>query len=232
MVPFVDHVERSGRPQGCDYRSKLIGRSERIPRSLNEQHREPNSRQVLCSQFVGLSWWMKGIAEEYEGPRALASCGCDLRSNSPSHRFTADYKSGISKQGLIADRFNHGPEAGFEFFGSIRDFSGLLGVGEIERRGVTPSGGETLGKFDHKPASLRSAGSVTEHDCDRRPRLQRRINKAGYLAAIRRLYLSVLWHRHTLPCEKGLRSKSNWSMPKGLNRASGTKWFTRLPSQD
>src|SRR5262249_40422716 len=194
MIAFIDDVEQSLWPQALNYRAQLVGGSKRIPRTLNEKHRHPDSSQMLGPQLFRPPRRMKRIAQEYEAAWPLNARGGNLRRDSAAHRLSPDYQPRAGKLGSLPDRFNHSLETGFEFFGAIWDLPAVLGVGKIECRRVTPSGCQAFGKLNHETAGLRRARSMPEDHRDRCSTCRGPINEAGYAASVGHLYLNL--HRH------------------------------------
>src|SRR6516165_802966 len=78
VVAASDDIEiRRGIERGYD-RAQLVRNTEGVARTLNEQHRRPDARQMLCAKPIGSARGMQRIAEKNQSRELSDARGSHL----------------------------------------------------------------------------------------------------------------------------------------------------------
>ena len=80
-------------------RQQLVGRAERVTRTLNEQYRNCDIRQMLRTKLVCATRGMKRIAEEDEPFDVGCARGSNLGGDLSAHRFAANDQRAAAQAG-------------------------------------------------------------------------------------------------------------------------------------
>ncbi len=165
MIPSFDDDETGARAERGHDGGELVGRAERVARTLHEEHGRAHPGKVSCTTPLRLAGRMQRIAQEREAgdcARVLrrAHLGCDASA----HRFAADEKARPRDVLAGANGFDHGAPRGFELVVLVGHALASMRVQKIERDDVEPAPREPLGRTDHPGVALSAAGAVGKHD--------------------------------------------------------------------
>jgi hypothetical protein len=131
VIAAFDDFHCEGRLRCSDRLCQLGRRAEGVAFALHNQQGNADRSEVGGTQLIGLSWWVKGIAErEHTGHRLFSSR--KVGRDSPSHRFAADEQRVGCARRVLSKR-NDPPEAIFQHGRSVRRSPLLLHVREVER---------------------------------------------------------------------------------------------------
>src|SRR3982074_18200 len=92
MVAALNDIELGWRGEPREERPQLLGRAERIARSLHEQHGRADRGQMFGAKLLRLAGRMQRIPEQPH-PRDVMGRGRgggNLRRDTPAHRLAAD----------------------------------------------------------------------------------------------------------------------------------------------
>src|SRR3984893_14117136 len=165
VVPTFHDVKIGGSFQLLDDRPQLVRRSERVTRTLNEQHRNCDIRQMLRTKLVCSTRGMKRIAEEDEPFDVGSARGSNLGGDSAAHRFAANDQRAAADL-FLPDSLDHDPETNVEGLIRVRNAPALLCVQKSERDDVNSARCEPGHKSRHEITTLIGASSVPQNHRD------------------------------------------------------------------
>jgi len=90
VVASFDDVDIGGGVEPRNDRAQFVGGSKGVARTLNEQHRRLDVRQMLCAKTVGSPRGMQRIAEKNQTREIGDAAGSHLRGDPPAHRLAAN----------------------------------------------------------------------------------------------------------------------------------------------
>lgn len=112
-----------------------ISAAQGVARSLEEQHGNPDLRQMIDTWLVGLAWRMERVGIEDHAPSGIP-VGNEHRRHSAPHRPAAEYEG-------TAETLSHfvcdSGVATHELWRSVRAFSPRFGVAIVERHHPDPA---------------------------------------------------------------------------------------------
>jgi hypothetical protein len=177
IAPFDDEPLRFA-PEASEARLQLLGRAERIARTLDEQRRNPDAGPVVAALLRRAPWRVQWVAQKHEAldGKVRLRLGHDLRRDPPAHRLPAG-EDRDARPGSLANGLQDPLPARFQRVVRVWRAPSSLDVGEVERHDRQAACAEASGHRYHERVVVPGAGAGSEHEAG--PRLGRRLVPPG-----------------------------------------------------
>src|SRR6185436_20126450 len=152
MISGVDHVHLCLNFHFLQNRFYFVRSSKRVACSLHKQHRHFDGWPMIRAKFLWLTRRVKRITKKHQAFDPVITFGCDLRSDSPTHGFSANEKIIPFELLMLARDIDHCSPTRFELWLWIWSASALFRIDKIEGQRIESALRQSRCKQSHESA--------------------------------------------------------------------------------